>query len=590
MKVLLAAVNAKYIHSNPAVYSLRAYAADWKEHIEIAEYTINNRTEAILADLFQRKPEVIAFSCYIWNWRVIQELLTDLPKVLPDTEIWLGGPEVSYDAQKILVQYPGLRGIMIGEGEKTFRELMEYYCTEDISKQGNGKAEGAAKAAGVMAQDAQKKASDPLEKIRGLCLPGTGFTGERELTELDSIPFFYQEMYDETEIFANRIIYYESSRGCPFGCSYCLSSIDKSVRLRSLEKVKGELGFFLERKVPQVKFVDRTFNCNHEHAMGIWKYLLKNDNGVTNFHFEVSADILTEEELELLGRMRPGLVQLEIGVQSTNPETIREIRRRMNLEQLRRVVERLHAGKNIHIHLDLIAGLPYEDYDTFVRSFDEVYKMEPEQLQLGFLKVLKGSYMHEKTGDYGIYYRSNPPYEVLYSRWLSYGEVLRLKQVEEMVELYYNSGQFYHTLKQLENAFESPFRLYERLAAYYEDKGYFVNSPARSYRYDVLLEFAVLADQKREALYRELLTYDMYLREKCKSRPGFARDLTPYREELRRHQTDKREHVEVFYYPVWESAPEQTEMSQKGPWYVRFDYEHRNPLNHAASVRIEMIV
>ncbi len=590
MKVLLTAVNAKYIHSNPAVYSLRAYAADWKEHIEIAEYTINNRTEAILADLFQRKPEVIAFSCYIWNWRVIQELLTELPKVLPDTEIWLGGPEVSYDAQKILVQYPGLRGIMIGEGEKTFRELMEYYCTADISKQGNGKAEGAAKTAGVMAQEAQKKASDPLEKIRGLYLPGTGFTGERELTELDSIPFFYQEMHDETETFANRIIYYESSRGCPFGCSYCLSSIDKSVRLRSLEKVKRELGFFLERKVPQVKFVDRTFNCNHEHAMGIWKYLLENDNGVTNFHFEVSADILTEEELELLGRMRPGLVQLEIGVQSTNPETIREIRRRMNLERLRRVVERLHAGKNIHIHLDLIAGLPYEDYDTFVRSFDEVYKMEPEQLQLGFLKVLKGSYMHEKTGDYGIYYRSNPPYEVLYSRWLSYGEVLRLKQVEEMVELYYNSGQFYHTLKQLENAFESPFRLYERLAAYYEDKGYFVNSPARSYRYDVLLEFAVLADQKREALYRELLTYDMYLREKCKSRPGFARDLTPYREELRRHQTDKREHVEVFYYPVWESAPEQTEMSQKGPWYVRFDYEHRNPLNHAAAVRIEMIV
>lgn len=590
MKVLLTAVNAKYIHSNPAVYSLRAYATDWKEHIEIAEYTINNRTEAILADLFQRKPEVIAFSCYIWNWRVIQELLTELPKVLPDTEIWLGGPEVSYDAQKILVQYSGLRGIMIGEGEKTFRELMEYYCTADISKQGNGKAERAAKTAGVMAQEAQKKASDPLEKIRGLYLPGTGFTGERELTELDSIPFFYQEMHDETETFANRIIYYESSRGCPFGCSYCLSSIDKSVRLRSLEKVKRELGFFLERKVPQVKFVDRTFNCNHEHAMGIWKYLLENDNGVTNFHFEVSADILTEEELELLGRMRPGLVQLEIGVQSTNPETIREIRRRMNLERLRRVVERLHAGKNIHIHLDLIAGLPYEDYDTFVRSFDEVYKMEPEQLQLGFLKVLKGSYMHEKTGDYGIYYRSNPPYEVLYSRWLSYGEVLRLKQVEEMVELYYNSGQFYHTLKQLENAFESPFRLYERLAAYYEDKGYFVNSPARSYRYDVLLEFAVLADQKREALYRELLTYDMYLREKCKSRPGFARDLTPYREELRRHQTDKREHVEVFYYPVWKSAPEQTEMSQKGPWYVRFDYEHRNPLNHAAAVRIEMIV
>ena len=559
MKMLLTAVNAKYIHSNPAVYSLRAYAAEYGEHIEIAEYTINNKMEAILADLFMRKPEVIAFSCYIWNWDMIQELLTELPKILPRTDIWLGGPEVSYDAEKILLQYPQLTGIMIGEGEETFLELMRYYC------------------------DSVPAA---LESIKGLCLPEKGFTGERELTDIDRIPFFYEEGFGGMETFSNRIIYYESSRGCPFRCSYCLSSIDKKVRLRRLDQVKRELQFFIDRKVPQVKFVDRTFNCNHEHALGIWNYLKEHDNGVTNFHFEVSADILNEEELKVLSQMRPGLVQLEIGVQSTNPETIREIRRTMNLDRLRSIVEQIHAGKNIHIHLDLIAGLPYEDYDTFVRSFDEVYEMEPEQLQLGFLKVLKGSYMHEKTGDYGIYYRSNPPYEVLYSKWLSYEEVLRLKRVEEMVELYYNSGQFRHTLKVLEGAFESPFHLYEKLAEYYEEKGYFINSPARSYRYEVLFDFAISADAARAELYRELLTYDMYLREKCKSRPSFAKDLLPYKEEIRSRQQDKKDHMDVFFYPVWEKEPEQIGKRSDEPMYVRFCYEWRNPLNHNAEIEI----
>lgn len=570
MKFLLTAINAKYIHSNPAVYSLWAYAAELKEHIEIAEYTINHKIEAILADLFQRKPEVIAFSCYIWNWQIVQELLLELPKILPDTKIWLGGPEVSYDAQDILARYPQLSGIMVGEGEQTFLELLRCYCRAESEQR-------------IMEMEVNES---NLRHIKGLCLPQYGLTGERELTDINSIPFFYQELAGELDGFSNRIIYYESSRGCPFRCSYCLSSIDKKVRLRSLDKVKRELRFFLDRKVPQVKFVDRTFNCDHEHAMAIWRYLMENDNGVTNFHFEVSADILNEEELELLQGMRPGLVQLEIGVQSTNPQTIEEIRRRMDMGRLRQIVGRLHAGGNIHIHLDLIAGLPYEDYDTFVRSFDEVYRMEPEQLQLGFLKVLKGSYMHEKAGDYGIYYRSHPPYEVLYSRWLSYEEVLRLKRVEEMVELYYNSGQFRHTLKLLERAFASPFRLYERLAEHYEEKGYFINTPARSYRYDVLLDFALRMDSGNEELYRELLTYDMYLREKCKSRPAFARDLTPYKEVLRSLQKDKKEHVEVFYYPVWEMQAERLSVRSESPRYVRFDYERRSPLDHAATVTI----
>ena len=566
MKLLLVAINAKYIHSNLAVYSLRAYAEKFQESIEIGEYTINNRSETILADIYRRNPQVIAFSCYIWNWTTVQELLEELPKVMPGRDIWLGGPEVSYEGEKILKKYPHLTGIMTGEGEQTFRELMQYYCLHDRE----------------------------LTDVSGLYLPGKGLTGPREAMDLDEIPFYYRE----PELFANRILYYESSRGCPYRCSYCLSSIDKKVRLRSFDKVKAELDIFLKYKVPQVKFVDRTFNCNHEHALQIWNYLLENDNGITNFHFEISAHILTQEELSVLEKMRPGYVQLEIGVQSVNPETIREIRRTTDLDRLKWAIRKIREGRNIHIHLDLIAGLPYENYDSFVISFNTVYGMEPNQLQLGFLKVLKGSYLHEKILDYGIYYRSIPPYEVLYSKWLSYKAVLRLKRVEEMVELYYNSCQFRHTLQILVRAFESPFRLYERLADFYEEKGYFVHSPSRVKKYEVLLEFACLTDPEKEALYRELLTYDIYLREKCKSRPSFARDLAPYREELRRRERDKKEHIDVFFYPVWDmerlqevemtetaEAVEGIEKPRELPVFVQFSYEKRDPLSREAEVK-----
>ena len=383
MKYLLVAVNAKYIHSNPAVYSLRAYAGEkYGEHIELAEYTINQRTEDILADIYQRKPDAIGFSCYIWNIRMIRELLAELPKVLEHTELWLGGPEVSYDAPGMLIQFPHLKGIIVGEGEATFRELMAYYVEGDRS----------------------------LSEIAGLYLP-EGFTPMRPLLSMDELPFLYGDL----EQFQNRIIYYESARGCPYSCSYCLSSIDKRVRLRSVELVQKELQFFLDKKVPQVKFVDRTFNCVHEHAMAIWKYISEHDNGVTNFHFEISADILRPEEIALLNQMRPGLVQLEIGVQSTNPDTISAIDRVMNVERLEQIVASIRRGKNIHQHLDLIAGLPYEDLKSFRRSFDDVYEMKPQQLQLGFLKVLKGSEMFERAEEYGIVYQSKAPYEVLYT-------------------------------------------------------------------------------------------------------------------------------------------------------------------------------
>lgn len=582
MKFLLTAVNAKYIHSNPAIYSLRAYVSEeMQRHVALAEYTINQEVSDILADIYLQKPDVIGFSCYIWNWNYIQELLLELPKVLPHTDIWLGGPEVTYDADSILQQYPQLTGIMVGEGEETFKELLTKYVECDRMS------------AGVPTD----KLVNLFAEVQGLCLP-TGFTSPRELTDMNTLPFLYEDM----EPFTNKIIYYESSRGCPYRCSYCLSSIDKTVRLRDISVVKKELQFFLDNRVSQVKFVDRTFNCNHEHAMAIWQYLYEHDNGVTNFHFEISADILRDDEIALLNKLRPGLAQLEIGVQTTNPQTLQAIRRVMNVEKLEGIVAAIHKGKNIHQHLDLIAGLPYEDYESFGKSFDRVYAMKPEQLQLGFLKVLKGSEMHRCAGEYGICYQDRPPYEVLYTKWLSYEEVLRLKQVEEMVELYYNSNQFTHTLPFLERVFEGPFALFEALADFYKEEGYFVNSPARSYRYQVLLQFATKADEKNQDIYRELLVYDMYLRENLKSRPDFAKDLSEYKEEIRSFyqkeeqdrlllpdyteydwkQLSKMTHLEPFYYPVWDvnSADFPTEYAK--PVFVLFDYRNRNPLNYEA--------
>ena len=581
MKFLLTALNAKYIHSNPAIYSLRAYAGkEYEEHIAIAEYTINHRVENILADIYKSSTDLIGFSCYIWNFGMIREIITELRKILPSVPIWLGGPEVSYDAEKLIEECPAVTGIMVGEGEKTFLELLQYY----IENTGSSGEQKLAEIAGIV--------------FRGMDHIVT--TRERAPMDMSTLPFLYENLED----FKNRIIYYETSRGCPYRCSYCLSSVDKKVRLRNAEIVKRELQFFLDRRVTQVKFVDRTFNCNHGHAMAIWQYIHEHDNQVTNFHFEIAAEIIKEEELLLLSRMRPGLVQLEIGVQSTNPQTLKAIDRFMDMDKLRSIVSRIHEGKNVHMHLDLIAGLPYEDYNSFGRSFDEVYAMRPHQLQLGFLKVLKGSPMYARAGSYGINYTDAPPYEVLYSKWLPYDKICELKRIEEMTELYYNSNQFTHTLPVLEKAFESPFSMYEKLAMYYEEKGYFVNSPSRIYRYEVLLGFACFYDKDKEELYRELLTYDIYLRENMKSRPAFAKDmkeakaeaqsfykseeqvrkLLPAYEEYQLRQIAKMTHMEVFSYPVWEEEADKRMIRAGNARAILFDYRKRSPLTNEASV------
>lgn len=576
MKFLLVAINAKYIHSNPAIYSLRACVREEHRHnIFLAEYTINQYARDILADIYRKKPDVIGISVYIWNRRMVEELLAELPKVLPGVDIWLGGPEVSYDCEKLLRQFPGVKGVMIGEGEVTFREVVSHYLEGESAR--------------------------PLEKIEGLYLR-SGYTGVREATDMTTLPFLYEDLSP----FTNRIIYYETSRGCPYRCSYCLSSLEKQVRFRDPELVKRELKFFLDKKVAQVKLIDRTFNCHHERALEIWQFIKENDNGVTNFHFEISADILQEREIALLRTLRPGLAQLEIGVQTVNPRTLSAIHRTSDIEKLEQIVASLREGDNIHLHLDLIAGLPYEDLNSFRNSFNRVYAMQPEQLQPGFLKVLKGSEMEERAEEFGIVYQENPPYEVLYTNWITYEEILRLKGITEMVELYYNSGQFTHILPALLKEWEDPFGFYEALAWFYEEKGYFTDHPSRGYRYQILLDFARRYGRpEKEGLYRELMTFDYYLREKAKSRPDFAEDIDEYgewirafyqREEETRQflpeyaaynwkQLSKMTHLEPFRYSVWKENPDGTK-GQGPAGFVLFDYRERNPLNGAAAIQV----
>lgn len=624
MKFLLAAINAKYIHSNPGVYSLRAFArtkipgAD----IEIGEYTINHQMDLILQDIYRRKPDFIGFSCYIWNISYIMEIVRDVKKVLPEAEIWLGGPEVSYDAKKVLTREPDVRGIMRGEGELTFTELVRAYLQREKTSvldgytgesfRGQAKEETSGCAENTRMPENAEGENAHSDRLDLSQIPGITYRaangeieehGPQRLLSLDEIPFYYDDMAG----FENRIVYYESSRGCPFSCSYCLSSIDKTVRFRSLDLVLPELQFFLDHKVPQVKFVDRTFNCKREHTLGIWRYLVEHDNGITNFHFEVSADIFDEEELELIGKMRPGLIQLEIGVQSTNPDTIREIHRHMDLVKLKRAVDRVYDYRNTHQHLDLIAGLPYENYESFMRSFDDVYRMRPDQLQMGFLKVLKGSYMEEQVAAYDLKYRGIPPYEVLSTKWLPYSDVIRLKGVEDMVEVYYNSGQFPATMKLLEKRFQRPSEIFVNLAEYYEKNGLTGISHSRLARYEILYRFLEedMREEERDhvtaakvpetgqpslADFRDSLMYDLYVRENIKSRPSFASDQSPYKKEVREFFMAEEENPKWLTDYAGFDSRQMAKMAHlehmEDGTFVLFDYKKRDPLSgNAGAVR-----
>jgi len=649
MRFLLCGINAKYIHSNLAIFSLKAYADRKKipgAEIILKEYTINNYVEDILQDLYEEKADVVIFSCYIWNISFVRELAAELKKVSPDVKIWAGGPEVSYAANKFLMENPAFDLIMQGEGEEVFSELIRLTVEEkcrikDVYKQSESKKVLSGiveKRYSIERKQAVKEEKDiedkhfagednvyptnyidmsKLQKLQGIAVrdfSGEAALGNAEsnignktkiintgfatLMDMDTIPFVYEDFH----LFEHKILYYETSRGCPFCCSYCLSSVDKTVRFRSLPIVKKELDAFLEAKVPQVKFVDRTFNCNRQRAIDIWSYLVEHDNGITNFHFEISSDLLGEEELELFAKMRPGLIQLEIGVQSTNGETVDAIHRHMDLDKLFHYVDRVHELGNIHQHLDLIAGLPYENYERFGCSFDDLYAHEPDQLQLGFLKVLKGTMMEEEVKKYSILYRNQPPYEVLGTKWLSYDEIILLKGVEELVELYYNSGQYTLTLKYAVPFFESPFRFYEMFSAWYRGKGYHKLNHNRLEKYNILREFLrEHIDENEWDTLDEIMLYDMYLRENVKGRPAWAKDTAQYKKEwkaLYREQGEKlfpedvqagiydskrasnQSHIEVFEINI--KKFEQSGQVEKKQVFCLFDYSRRNPLNRAA--------
>lgn len=569
-KIALVAINSKYIHSNLAVYSLKAYCTKNKRHecqIDILEFTINQHRDAILRGIYTQKPRIVAFSCYIWNISLVLELADTLRKILPDCKIWLGGPEVSFRTEAFLQEHPEIDLIMVGEGEASFSELVELYGGEE------------------------EPSAERLSRIKGITTRD-GYTGDRELLSLDELPFVYETL----EPFENRIIYYESSRGCPFGCSYCLSSIDKKLRFKSLPKVFHELSILLEHKVPQVKFVDRTFNADKERTRQLLQFILENDNGVTNFHFEIAADLMTQEELAILQKMRPGLVQLEIGVQSTNPDTIQEIHRVTNLDRVKAVVEQIRRQGNIHQHLDLIAGLPMEDLESFRHSFDEVYRMRPNQLQLGFLKVLKGTYMEQMQENYDLVYQDKEPFEVLSTKWLSYREILWLKRIEEMVEVYYNSGQYVHTLRYMESFFDSPFDLYSYLAGFYENGGFFEKNHTRITRYSLLQtcfsEYLCRRGRgEEEKCMKGLLVLDLYLRENLKTRPTFAPQvehketikelLGQYKKEITGYL-----HIEALEPNVLRQAGFLIDETVSAPVFVLFDYTRRDPLDHNAKLEI----
>lgn len=494
-KVILAALNAKYIHSNLALrYLSRFQNNNQKYNVETMEFTINQRLDFIAEELFRKQPDVVLFSCYIWNVEMLRQLCPILKKIMPDCVIGFGGPEVSYESETFLRENPAVDFVMRGEGELVFTKYLEHLDTGNPATLGE---------------------IESLTYRQGEVIVSTP---QMHPMDLALLPFPYEDDFSDVQ---NQIIYYESSRGCPYHCGYCLSSVENGVRFVPLDKVLPDLQNFLDKNVPQVKFIDRTFNCKKSHAMAIWKYLHEHDNGVTNFHFEITADLIDQETIDFLKTVRKGLFQFEIGVQSTNPQTIRAINRNVDFGALSEIVQQIKDGGNIHQHLDLIAGLPYEDYDSFGRSFNDVYALHPEQLQLGFLKVLKGSMLHQKQKEFEIVYHDTAPYEVLTTHELPYADTLRLKYVEEMVETYYNSGRFLNTLAYLVPLYESPFAFFEALSQFWVGENYHYLGLSKMGLFDVLWRFV---EQNPKVDKRKLqweMKFDIALHEKPKKLPAW---------------------------------------------------------------------
>ena len=562
-KIVLASLSAKFIHSSLALRYLTKFNDNAKRHnLTTMEFTINQRMDFIADELFRQKPDVILFSCYIWNVDMLKSLCPLLKKIMPDCIIGFGGPEVSYEAETFLRENEAVDLIMRGEGELVFSQYLDYLDFAAPSSLHDIKS--------MTFRDGDRIVS----------------TMQQEPLDLSLLPFPYEEDFHDVE---NQIIYYESSRGCPYSCGYCLSSIEKGVRFVPLEKVYAALQKFLDCKVRQVKFIDRTFNCKKSHAMGIWRYLAEHDNGVTNFHFEITADLLDQETIEFLRTVRKGLFQFEIGVQSTNPKTIEAINRNVNFDKLSGIVRQIKDGGNIHQHLDLIAGLPYEDYASFARSFNDVYALKPEQLQLGFLKVLKGSMIYNRQHDFSIVYQDTAPYEVLTTHMLSYEDTLKLKAVEEMVETYYNSGKFLNTLEYLVPLYDTPFAFFEQLSQYWIAEKCHYQYQSKIGLCDILWQFVQQNDAVDMTKIQWLMKFDLALHEKPKKLPAW---LVVSNEKQYRNQITafyREDALVERYLPHYRGidskvTARQTHLEVFGEAQfvaILFDYEHKDLLQNA---------
>lgn len=525
LKTLLVAINAKFSHTNLAVRCLKKALDAADIPAEFAEFTINQPVDTILREIAALSPDRVLFSCYIWNIALVRRIGADLRLLFPDASILLGGPEVSFDAEELLPTMPWADGILCGEGE------------------------------GIIAQ--------VLSQPRPC-----GIFSADTFVDMDTLPF----PYDDLDALQHRVIYYESTRGCPFGCSYCLSSADRTTRKRSLSLVFSDLQRLIDARVMQVKFVDRTFNLDAERALQIWKYLAEHDNGSTCFQMELGGDLFTDEQISFLKTVRPGLFQFEIGVQSTYDQSMEIVCRKTDFSILSKNVLAVHAAGNIHQHLDLIAGLPGEDFERFAKSYDDVFALQPEQLQLGFLKLLRGSKLYSKRGEYGLVHSEYPPYEVLRTKELPFHDLMRLKSVEDMTEVYYNSGRFETALHYLWEVCPSPFEAFLTLG---EQMPTMRNVGKYEY-YDLLFAFAVKQGCDPEIL-RWLIRFDLLRNERPKKLPKCCGEgLTPqFRKALAQLNLPKHWAAEVFPFDVSDSK------RTSGRIVIACDYTRRDALGHA---------
>lgn len=573
IKTLLVGINAKYIHTSLAVRSIEMYCKENNTNVNIKEFTINNDEDKIINEIYEEKPDFLGFSCYIWNINIILEIISTIKKLLPNVKIFVGGPEVSYEYDYIFEK--GIDIVCIGEGEKTVKELIDKFN--------------------------EKKCIDKsFENVNGIAFKLENdiiVTKDRDLLQLDEIPFVYKNGLEGTE---HKILYYEASRGCPYSCQYCLSSLEKGLRFLSEKRVKEDLDFFLKNNVKQVKFVDRTFNCNKKFALLIWNYLIDNDNGITNFHFEISADIVDDDMLNVLKNARVGLFQFEIGVQSTNDATLDEIKRKTNLQKLFDKVDKIKNLKNIHQHLDLIAGLPFEDYDIFKKSFNDVFNVYPEQFQLGFLKLLKGSGLRINAEKYGIVYKDKAPYEVLYTNLIDYDKMNMLKNIEEMIETYYNSGKAINTIKYGIKFFNSPFDFFEQLATYWVKNNYNNISHSKMKLYEVIYDFFKNIKDIDNNVLNEIVKFDILLNDNIKSLPVWVntkydnnfRDkerkfynnkeniqkYIPHLEKYDAKQISRMCYFEKFSIDIEKMINSNFNLINKEEVYILFDYNTKNDL------------